>query len=232
MLTKENINIMCGVEHLSADVENFDKNAEIVTYHVKNTPICAWDQHSRARIGVSFFNYKVDNNPNYVVYTNVYNLLSKDEKFRNKTFDTLSKLEQLRNKAKNKISFNLMTRNCSYSVRQDWNSLVGQMSRRLKFCEEEFITGLHFLLRDKLIKIGIEKANNLLPGCDKLGYCDYSSSDYLSNLFGCLFASCNRQKSEKNYATFNESCSNVTELEKQLNIIIPKSLYEIENNIR
>ena len=231
MIVKNNIKIMKGVENLIVDIHEW--NAPTILYSVSNIPICSWDQHSRARIGVKFSNYKVSKSPEYIVYTHVYNLLNDNEEFRDKTFQTLEKLEKIRNdEIKIQTTYNLMSRNCSYWVKQDLTSLRGQMSRRLKFCEEEFITGVHWLLRDMMIKEGIKEAEEFLPGCDKLEYCDYSSADYLSNLFGCLFSSCNRQKSGTNYSTFNESCTNVTELKKQLKIKIQKSKYEIDNNIR
>ncbi len=66
----------------------------------------------------------------------------------------------------------------------------------------------------------------LLPGCDLKQECDYSSADYLSNMFGCLFAGCGRWEDKANYASFNQSCTTPDLLEKQLGITIPRSSYE------
>jgi hypothetical protein len=153
--------------------------------------------------------------------------MENDRAFRDKIFNTLQRLEVCRKNALNKDNFNLMTRACYYEVDQTLESIKGQMSRRLKFCEEEFIVGLHWKLREILISKQLEEAKNFLPGCDKIKKCDYSSADYLSNMFGCLFAGCNRWKDESNYASFNKSCSDRTELEEQLQIKIPKSDYEL-----
>jgi len=229
MIRISNITILRGCVNLIVDIAHVDKSG--VEYTVSNLPICCFDQHSRARMGVEFYDYKVTDYPKYVFYTHVYDMMFKDINFANHIFSTLEKLETIREKASFKDTYNLMSRMCSYRVKQTWESLKGQMSRRLKFCEEEFIVGLHFKLRDILVKEGWEEAEDFKPFCDVIKKCDYSQADYLSNMFGCLFASCGRWPAESDYASFNESCSNVVEIEKQLNIRIEKSEYEIENKI-
>jgi len=224
MITDGNIEICCGVEDLKIDILYLDDKS--IEYTVENTPICQWDQHSRARIGVEFLDYKVSDNPKYVVYTYIYNKIIQDEIYKNKILETFKNLEDLRNKSAFKVEYNLMSRSVSYRVKQTIESLKGQMSRRLKFCEEEFITGVHWLLRDKMVGRGFELANNFLPGCDFIKDCDYSSADYLSNMFSCLFKGCGRWPDKTEFATFNESCTSISKLEKQLNIQIPRSEFE------
>jgi hypothetical protein len=227
MIQHNDIVIYKGIENLNIEIINIDANS--VEYKVLNAPVCEWDQHSRARIGVKFFNYKVSSNPHYVFYTHVYNMLETNEEFKKQTFETLEKLETIRQTQTTiPTAYNLMTRSCTYWVKQELTSLRGQMARRLKLCEEEFIVGVHWLLRDKLIKAGVEEAKEYLPGCDRLGYCDYSSADYLSNMFGCLFRGCGRWPDEAQYASFNESCTTNSLLEEQLKIKIQKSKHEIE----
>ena len=216
-----------GVEELTVDIISADETG--IVYHVKGTPICQYDQHSRARIGIEFYDYKVDESPRYIIYTAVSNHMSADN--TEKISSTLLKLEELRNKSPFKDQYNLMTRACEYKVKQTWGSLRGQMMRRLKFCEEEFIVGLHWLLRHKLIEMGFKQAESFLPGCDHAKDCDYASADYLSNMFGCLFAGCGRWESHAKYASFNESCTSPELLEKQLSsyqIQIPRSKHELE----
>jgi hypothetical protein len=217
------INIFKGVVDLRVDILNI--NEKSIIYFVDFTPICQFDQHSRARIGVKFFEYEVSKKPEYIFYSNVYNMLLHDEQFFKETFKILTKLEKIRNTEQKKETFNLMSRRCSYKVEQTFESLRGQMNRRLKFCEEEFIVGLHWLLRMKLIENGYKKAELFLPDCDLSEECNYSKADYLSNLFGCLFAGCGRWKDKSNYSTFNESCTNITELQNQLRIIIPPNKF-------
>jgi len=213
--------LLRGVENIIVEINSLNIEDRIVDYSVYNLPICEYDQHSRARVGVKFSEYKVSNDPVYILYTSIYDKISNDDQLRASVIDTLEKLEVVREKSIYKHQYNLMSRSCSYRVNQTFDSLRGQMGRRLKFCEEEFICSLHFLLRDILIKDGVEEAVSWLPDCDKAQVCNYSDSDYLSNLFGCLFASCGRWPSGTDYATFNQSCSDKSEIEKQLNIIIP-----------
>lgn len=231
ILKQGSIEIHKGVETL--DIKIIDWNDKEVEYIVENTPICQWDQHSRARIGVEFLDYKVSDTPKYIMYTHIFDKINSDEQYKQKVFATLEKLENIRkDKDSFKVELNLMSRSCSYRVKQTFESLKGQMMRRLKACEEEFITGLHILLREKLIQLGCKQALDFKPGCDILEKCDYSSADYLSNMFGCLFAGCGRWPSETNFASFNFSCSTYTQLNKQLNTTFPLSKYELANVIQ
>lgn len=230
MKSVKGVTLFKGVQDLEVEILDFNENQ--IKYSVKNTPVCQFDQHSRARIGVTFSDYKVSNKPEYVLYSNLYDKLESDENMLNTFVDTALKLEKARKIANIQDDYNLMTRNCSYTVTQDYGSLAGQMSRRLKLCEEEFIVGLHWLLRDKMIKLGIKKAKNFKPGCDVIGKCDYASADYLSNAFGCLFAGCNRWPSHAEYASFNQSCTTPKMIEEQLGVEMFKSEHEIKNNVR
>lgn len=224
------IELQMGVLELNVEILDFDKKQ--IHYKVSNTPICQYDQHSRARIGVKFFNYNVSEKASYVLYTKLFRSIVDDSNRLKRTVHFLYELEAFRQLADFKDDYNLMSRNCSYEVVQEYSSLKGQMMRRLKFSEEEFIVGLHWLLRDKMIKAGIEQANEYLPGCDFSKKCEYASADYLSNAFGCLFAGCGRWKSHAEYASFNESCTTPQLIEEQLKIVVPKSEWEVENNIR
>lgn len=217
------IKIQCGVAGLQVEITACDN--ETICYKVSNTPICQYDQHSRARIGAEFSDYKVSDNPVYAVYTSVFNSMLKNKDYRARVFTMLGNIEIARELAELKNEFNLMTRCCSYKVKQTWGSLKGQMARRLKFCEEEFIVGLHWLLRHKIMlysNYSDASLSNLLPGCDYKKECDYSTDYYLSNMFGCLFAPCGRWHAGTEYATFNESCTNIEDLQYQLGINIPE----------
>ena len=227
------IEIKYGVKNLEVDILNWHEASGMITYRIKGTPICQFDQHSRARVGIKFINYEVNPNPVYVVYTQIYELLQKNSDFREKTIKTLSELEKHRNAEKeNPELFNLMSRECTYIVEQNIGSLRGQMMRRLKFCEEEFIVGLHWLLREKMINMGIDAAKSFRPGCDLIGKCDYAAADYLSNAFGCLFAGCGRFPSKTDFASFNQSCTTPEMIKEQLGISCVRSSYEIENKLR
>jgi hypothetical protein len=237
-MEKLGIKIQYGIKKLNVDILSYNEDSQMISYKVSGTPICQFDQHSRARVGIKFKDYKVSEDPVYVVYTQIYELMKKNEKFANKVFSTLSTLENYRKietestSISNPTLYNLMSRECSYIVEQSMTSLRGQMMRRLKFCEEEFIVGLHWLLKDKMINMGIESAKSFVPGCDLIKKCDYAAADYLSNAFGCLFAGCGRFPSHTDFASFNQSCTTPELIKEQLGIDCVRSSYEIENNLR
>lgn len=223
--------ILRGACNIEIDILDLGTNK--ITYHVKNVPIHTFDQHARARLGVRFFDYKVDEKPVYSLYTEIFDKLSNNEEKCKKFFVLMTVLEARRNESDNKDDYNLMSRNCSYKVEQEFGSLKGQMSRRLKLCEEEQIVALHWLLRQKMIDKGVKLAESFLPGCDATGECDYIAvSDYLSNCFGALFDACGRWDYDKSvYRSFNKSCTTRTLLKEQIGIDIPKSRHEIEQQI-
>jgi len=224
------VTIYKGIADLKVEIIDFDKTA--IQYKVANTPICQFDQHSRARVGVKFIDYKVSEAPEYVLYTDLYEKLINNSDALSKFIECALELEALRQYAKIKDDYNLMSRSCSYTVIQDYKSLAGQMNRRLKFCEEEFIVGLHWLLRDQMIFNNIQIAKDFKPGCDISCECDYSSADYLSNAFGCLFQGCNRWPFHAEFTSFNKSCTTPDLIEQQLGISVFKSEYEIKNSVR
>jgi len=210
-----------GASHIDIDIKDVDSSH--VVYKVISAPICCYDQHSRARVGARFFNYEVNENPYYHMYTSVFKKLNDNEDLNYRVIDVLSRLENLRNKSSFKTEFNLMSRDCSYYVDQTYQSLKGQMARRLMFCEEEFVAGLHWHLRDVLINdYKVEVAKIWLPECDNKKKCVYAESDYLSNMFGCLFAPCGRWPAGTKYASFNTSCSDIKVIEDQMGIVIPR----------
>ena len=102
------------------------------------------------------------------------------------------------------------------------------MARRLQFCEEEFIVGLHWLLRQKMLEAGIEMAYGFKPMCDVTKKCEYAKADYLSNAFGCLFAGCGRWKSHTEFASFNQSCTTPELVKEQTGVTCTKSEYELQ----
>jgi len=228
---QNNIKIKKGIECLDVEILSWNPDSQMIKYKITGTPVCQFDQHSRARVGIKFIDYKVSDEPNYIVYTQVWDTMQKNPEFSKEVYESLAELEEIRNDKKDSeplAGYNLMSRECSYTVEQNMGSLRGQMMRRLKFCEEEFIVGLHWLLRHKMIEYGIEVANSFAPGCDLIKKCDYAAADYLSNAFGCLFAGCGRWKSHADYASFNQSCTTPELIKEQLGIDCTRSKYEIE----
>ena len=227
------VNIKKGIECLDIEILSWNPDSQMISYKITGTPVCH-DQHSRARVGIKFKDYKVSEKPDYVVYTQVWDTMEKDPEFKKEVIETLQELEDLRNENNEELSslemssLNLMSRECSYVVEQNIGSLRGQMARRLQFCEEEFIVGLHWLLRQKMIDKGISLANSFKPMCDVTKKCEYAKADYLSNAFGCLFAGCGRWKSHTEFASFNQSCTTPELVKQQTGVTCTKSEYELE----
>ena len=146
------VKIKKGIECLDVEILSWNEDSQMITYKITGTPVCQYDQHSRARVGIKFKDYKVSEEPNYVVYTQVWETMEKDPEFKKEVIETLEQLEDVRDERELNMfsgiemsAFNLMSRECSYVVEQNIGSLRGQMTRRLQFCEEEFIVGLHWL---------------------------------------------------------------------------------------
>tara|TARA_Y100000034_G_scaffold85620_1_gene102667 strand:+ start:351 stop:1058 length:708 start_codon:yes stop_codon:yes gene_type:complete len=227
------VKIKKGIECLDVEILSWNPDSQMITYKVSGTPVCQFDQHSRARVGIKFKDYKVSSKPSYVVYTQVWEMMEKDSEFKKEIYETLEELESIRDrnillKQLETSAFNLMSRECSYVVEQNIGSLRGQMARRLQFCEEEFIVGLHWLLRQKMIDAGIEIANQFRPTCDVTKNCEYAKADYLSNAFGCLFAGCGRWPSHAEYASFNQSCTTPELVKEQTGVTCTKSEHELQ----
>ena len=222
-----------GIECLDVEILSWNEDSGMISYKITGTPICQYDQHSRARVGIKFKDYTVSPDPNYVVYTQVWDTMEKDPEFKKEVMETLQELEDLRDANEDAdiqvepSSLNLMSRECSYVVEQSIGSLRGQMARRLMFCEEEFIVGLHWLLRKKMIDMGINLAEGFEPMCDVTKKCEYAKADYLSNAFGCLFAGCGRWKSHTEFASFNQSCTTPELVKEQTGVTCTKSEYEL-----
>jgi len=207
------------------------------SFIVRNLPRHSFDQHARARIGSTFYsigsrdNNKLDSK--IILYTRLYDKCF-DKKGKQTDFGEIfikhmKCMKDIYGKIiKDKGSWQIarailpMSYHHSYKFSQNLLALQGQCKRRLSFCEEEFIVALHWMIREKIKEKYPLIANFLRPACDYAGKCLYSQSYSLSNVFGCLFASCGRNKSGTDYATFNESCSSIKEIEKQLNIKIPR----------
>ena len=199
------------------------------TWRVIGLPRHAFDQHARARIGTAFYsigsrdNSKLD--ASLILYTKLYDKYYK----RDPVFARhINEMKEIYAKIVNDgqgtwqiaRAFLPLSYHHPYVFSQNYLALQGQCARRMKFCEEEFIVGLHWMLRESVKEKFPLLADYLRPGCDYSKQCDYAKSYSLSNAFGCLFASCGRWPAGTTYATFNESCTDKVELEKQLGIHI------------
>jgi thymidylate synthase ThyX len=206
------------------------------SFIVRNLPRHCFDQHARARIGCTFFsigtrdNCKLDSS--LILYTKLYDKLwdknGDATEFGEKFLKHMEEMkdiyeEIIQNKGSWQIARALLPMSFHHSYKFSCNflALQGQCARRMCFAEEEFIVALHWKLRELVGTKFPLMSNYLRPACDKAKKCLYSKSYELSNSFGCLFAGCGRWPSGTEYATFNESCSDKKEIEKQTGMKIP-----------
>lgn len=111
-----------------------------------------------------------------------------------------------------------------FSMAINFQSLRGMCSSRMKFCEMEDTVAVAWLLAKAVSEKFPLLGSMLRPGCDWSGKCQYHKAYALSEMFGCLFAECGRNKCENSdgYAEFNETCTNYKDLEEQLGIHITR----------
>jgi thymidylate synthase ThyX len=106
----------------------------------------------------------------------------------------------------------------------NYRGLQDVCAQRLSFCEQWDTVGAVWKMRREVEEKFPLLACFLRPGCDWARRCTYSETYSLSELFGCLFAPCGRwpKPREYVYATFNEACTDVAELEEDLGFHIPR----------
>jgi len=106
----------------------------------------------------------------------------------------------------------------------NYRGLQDMCSQRLAFCEQWDTVGAAWTMRHEVEKKFPLLAAFLRPRCDWAKRCVYSQNYSLSELFGCLFAPCGRWPKPKDYiyATFNEACTEIEELEEDLGFHIPR----------
>lgn len=107
-----------------------------------------------------------------------------------------------------------------YSAAYSLLALMGVCANRMKFCEMEDTVAVAWLMakavEDKFPLIG----SYLRPGCDFARKCQYHKAYTLSEMFGCLFKECGRNPcpDSNEYSEFNETCSDIEVIERQLGI--------------
>ena len=99
----EGVKIFKGISDLKVEILEHDEKS--IKFSVQNTPICQFDQHSRARVGVKFSEYKVAEEPEYVLYTNLYERMENDGAMTAMFAQTALQLELSRNSAEIKDDY-------------------------------------------------------------------------------------------------------------------------------
>jgi thymidylate synthase ThyX len=111
-----------------------------------------------------------------------------------------------------------------YSVNYNYMALKGVCANRMKFCEMEDTCAIAWLMQKAVSEEFPLLGSYLRPGCDFAGKCQYHTEYAMSEMFGCLFKECGRNKCEasSDYAEFNETCTNYKDLEEQLEVHITR----------
>ena len=210
------------------------------TFSVKNVPRHCFDQHARARIGTAFYSIgSRDNNKldaSFILYTKLYDKVMKNPQLYKQITEIKDIYESILDDGKGSWQIARavlpMCYHHPYHFSSNYLALQGQSANRMKFCEEEFICAVFWCIREEVKKKFPLLAEYLRPGCDKSKSCQYSKLYTLSNVFGCLFAGCGRWPANTQYSTFNESCTDVIELEKQLKFHInrPTEWFNYDEN--
>ena len=191
------------------------------TWKVYGGPRHMFDQHARARVGSTFYsvgcrdNSKLD--ASMVAYSSLYDMHKAELA---EYFGACKRLYGaiISGGTGSWQSARAVLPMCyhhPYYFSQNYLALKQQCSRRMMFCEEEFIVGLHWLLRESVAGRFPLLANYLRPACDAAHECLYAKSYSLSNMFGCLFKGCGRWPRGTEYASWNSSCTDVETLVQQ-----------------
>ena len=110
---QNNIKVKKGIECLDVEILSWNPDSQMIKYKITGTPVCQFDQHSRARVGIKFIDYKVSDEPSYIVYTQVWDTMEKDPEFKKEVYESLAELEEIRNGKKDSeplAGYNLMSR--------------------------------------------------------------------------------------------------------------------------
>jgi len=110
-----------------------------------------------------------------------------------------------------------------------YESLCQFCSRRLCFGEKEDTVATAWLMRERIKEVFPLLSYFLRPRCDWSKKCNYHVGDSLPEEMGTLFEPCGRNKCvvEKPNVDFHRASTQVTDLEIDLNICIPRSNEDI-----
>jgi len=201
------------------------------TFAIDDISRWAFDQIARARIGAVFSSMGSRDNNHCDAGFRIANEIWEDsellEKYKNALLECKNVYSDIVNKgtsswqtARDILPISNLHR---FSMTMNFAALQNFCAKRMRFCEADQVVAVAWLIREEVKKKFPLLAMALRPGCDFSKKCDYHSTYYLSEVFGCLFKECGRNecKNVDGYSTFNNSCSDKKVIEKQLNIKIP-----------
>lgn len=203
--------------------------APCFTFAVERLPRWSFDQIARARLGIVFSSQGTrDNNHNDAGFF-VHDEIAEDpelfEAFKSAALHCKDVYDLIIHKGKGSWqsarSIFPISNTHAFSFSANFAALQGLLARRMQFCEADATVAFAWLVHKELEKVFPFLANYCRPGCDFGKKCTYNNAYNMSNMFGCLFAPCNRNPGTSNdYAEFNQSCTDKDKLEEQLDIKI------------
>jgi thymidylate synthase ThyX len=211
------------------------------TFAVEGCSRSAFDQIARSRIGFVFASMGWRDNdhsdigfrvPMSIVESDYYDAF-KESVIKNKEFyhDLVSKGQANWQDARSIIPISACH---NFSFAANYMALRSFESKRLKFCEQADTVAVAWLIREEMLKKFPLLGMYLRPSCDFKRKCEYHQAYDMSEMFGCLFKECGRNPynyaNDDSYATFNTSCTNKFQLERQLNIKIPNAIEDMPIN--
>ena len=193
----------------------------------------AFDQWARARLATFFSIGSRDNNKldaSFIIPNEMFEDNLPGEGLLGEVEDLVMKIKEVYQKIINKGHGSWQTARCilpmgyhhQFFFSINFASLKSQLANRLKFCEQEDTVAIAWSIRKAIGEEFPLLAKAIRPGCDYAKKCLYHKAYSLSEQFGCLFAGCKRWPDEKQYSTFNKSCSDIKKIEEQTGIGIPE----------
>lgn len=221
--------------------------AEVISFQFEYNGFArsCFDQAARARIGATFQSIGSRDNSKldapFILYPELYKELQNNsqlkEKFEKWVKDTKDIYEEILSKDQSSWQEARAVLPMSYShswcASYNFLSLKGQMSNRLKCCEESHIVYMFWKMRQEIENVSPFLANYLRPACDTAKRCVYHGKhEGLTKYFSNLYSGCGRWKleSDSDYQEFNRSCSDPKEIEKYVKYIWPNQWVNYTEN--
>lgn len=205
------------------------------TFVIEGPSRAAFDQIARARIGAVFSAKGMRDNNWSQCQFRIPNAIYKNEKLFESYMSALILGVKAYNDAVKTGQANWQAARAvlpmsvvyGWSMSMNYQALRGFAAKRMKFCEQEDTVATAWLVWEAIRKRFPLLADHMRPGCDYSQKCGYHKTYYLSEVFGCLFKECGRNKCEatNDYAIFNESCSNKSIIATQTGILIPDNVW-------
>jgi len=201
------------------------------TFSCERIPRWSFDQICRARLGIVFSSQGTRDNchkdAGFFVHDEIYEDPELFELFKKAALECKDVYSTIVDKGKGSWqsarSIFPISNTHAFSFAANFAALQNLISNRTKFCEADATVAFAWLVRKELENVFPLLANYCRPGCDNAKKCTYNNAYNMSNMFGCLFAPCGRNKGEHSeYAEFNKSCTDRKKLEEQLEIKIPE----------